>query len=72
LIRGIKYKKFSNRKERIMENFKKRFESDAFKDDLKFYMVLITTASILTLAIIYGGYLVDWLHSVSGDATVWK
>ena len=55
-----------------MENFKKRFESDAFKDDLKFYMVLITTASILTLAIIYGGYLVDWLHSVSGDATVWK
>lgn len=55
-----------------MENLKKRFESDAFKDDLKFYTFFIATATILVLAIIYGGYLVDWLHSVSGDATVWK
>ena len=55
-----------------MENLKKRFESDAFKDDLKFYTIFIATASILTLALIYGGYLVDWLYSVSGDATVWK
>ena len=55
-----------------VENLKKRFESDTFKDDLKFYTIFIVTASILTLAIIYSGYLVDWLHSVSGDATVWK
>lgn len=55
-----------------VENLKKRFESEAFKDDLKFYMIFIATASILTLAIIYGGYLVDWLHSVSGETTVWK
>lgn len=55
-----------------MENLKKRFESDAFKDDLKFYTIFIAIASILTLVIIYGGYLVDWLHSVSGEITVWK
>ena len=55
-----------------MENLKRRLESDAFKDDLKFYTIFIATASILTLAIIYGGYLVDWLHSVSGENTVWK
>lgn len=55
-----------------MENLKKRLESDAFKDDLKFYTIFIATASILTLTIIYGGYLVDWLHSVSGETTVWK
>ena len=55
-----------------MENLKQRFESEAFRDDFKFYTIFIATASILTLAIIYGGYLVDWLHSVSGETTVWK
>lgn len=55
-----------------MENLKKRFESDAFREDVKFYTIFIATATILVLAIIYGGYLVDWLHSVSGETTVWK
>ena len=55
-----------------MEKLKQRFESDAFKDDLKFYTIFIATASILVLAIIYGGYLTDLLHSVSGETTVWK
>lgn len=55
-----------------MENLKKRFESDEFKDDLKFYTIFIATATILVLAIIYSGYLTDWLHSVSGETTVWR
>lgn len=55
-----------------MENLKRRFESDAFKDDLRFYTIFIATATILVLAIIYQGYLTDLLHSVSGETTVWK
>lgn len=55
-----------------MENLKRRFESDAFKDDLKFYTIFIAIAAILVLSIVYQGYLVDWLHSMSGDTTVWK
>ena len=55
-----------------MENLKQRFESDAFKDDLKFYTIFIATATILVLAIVYQGYLIDWLYSMSGDTTVWK
>lgn len=55
-----------------MENLKKRFESEAFRDDLKFYTIFIATATILVLAIIYSGYLTDLLHSVSGETTVWK
>lgn len=55
-----------------MEKLKKRFESDAFKDDLKFYMIFIATATILAFVIIYSGCLTDLLHSVSGETTVWK
>ena len=55
-----------------MENLKKRFESEAFKDDLKFYMIFIAIATILAFVIIYSGYLTDLLHSVSGETTVWK
>lgn len=55
-----------------MENLKKRFESEAFRDDLKFYTIFIVVATILVLAIIYSGYLTDLLHSVSGETTVWK
>ena len=55
-----------------MENLKQRFDSESFRDDFKFYTIFIATATILTFAIIYSGYLTDLLHSVSGDATVWK
>lgn len=55
-----------------MENLKKRFESEAFRDDFKFYTIFIATATILAFAIIYSGYLTDLLHSVSGETTVWK
>ena len=55
-----------------MENLKKRFESEAFRDDFKFYTIFIATATILAFAIIYSGCLTDLLHSVSGETTVWK
>ena len=55
-----------------MENLKQRFESEAFKDDFKFYTIFIVVATILVLAIIYSGCLTDLLHSVSGETTVWK
>ena len=55
-----------------MENLKQRFDSEAFKDDFKFYTIFIVVATILVLAIIYSGYLIDLLHSVSGETTVWK